>query len=379
MQFSGKMWWALLPIYINVGASLNDGDYFWVPVWAILGAASTYCIWMTEGLFRRRDYVWGAIALLCGFSVLIVNLANAIGSTAEHRINKAAPLESKIKSELTLKTEEAELADKLTRLGWVTRGDDAIVIRRSVEQIKADPLYRRSGQCLDVTKPDSGNVCSHLRAEEARLDAALKIETLEARRGEIRAKLLKNDAPPVSDAQIGTIKRLLARIVDFDEAFIAAGLNGLLSVVIEIIGSIVPAVAERLEARSKNGEGTGDSLATDLPDPPELASDLPVIIENLLPDITDDTPEESPALCPQEVARNFIRDVVEGDGRAYILTRPFYKNYAEWGARNELPVVSETTMGRLMEEHGYVKGKRENGRRCYLGVRMKRMELRVVK
>lgn len=378
MQFDRSLWWAILPIYINVGAALNDGDFFWVPVWAILGFASTYCFWLAEGLFRRGDYVWGPLAVLCASIVLVTNLTNAIGSTAEHRMRKATPREDKIRIELALKAEDAELADKIGRLGWTTRGDDPIVIRRSVEQLRADPLYRRSGECRDITKTDSGSYCANLRGEEARLDAAVKAETLERRRAEIRQGLVKNDAPVVADAQVSTLKKLLSRVVVFDEALLAAGLNGLLSVVIEIIGSLVPAISARHQLDTKNEGGNMiGPIAIGLPQP-----DCPVAFsfqESSKPSMSL-IPGHSSTQSDNPIAQSdwvFISSRLQPDGDGKMLTRPTYSAYAKWCRRESVKAVSEAQFAEAMDRAGYTK-RLVDKRQHYVGVALKEMKLEVV-
>jgi hypothetical protein len=314
--------------------------------------------------------------------VLFMNLTNAVGSAAQHRANKAAPLEDKIRKDAGLRTQEAEIADKLARLGWVTRGDDQIVVRRAVEQLKANPLFKRSGECRDVTKDDSGGFCSNFRGEEARLDAALKVEMLEGERKQLRLKMLNNDAPDIADVQLGTLKRLLSRVVDLDDSFLAAGLAGLLSVVVEILGTLVPAAASRHYASNAILHQNESATIPTLGRVERVSSpSSPTLPHNRVNSLSGDAGEDKltlPAPSPEGAFERWSGEGCRLGGEDHARARSTFLHYTDWCAKRSITPLSERAFSDAMQSSGYVK-KKIRGVMHYLNLELVSHSLKVVK
>lgn len=365
MKFAAVWGWAIFPVYLNVANCIMGEDYIWLPVLAILGLAAPICLWATEGLWHHRYYRLASISGIIGLAVLAINLLNAIGSAADHRQRRSQPAEDKIRHERLLRDDEADISQQIARLGWVTRGDDIIVIRRSVDLLRADPLFKRSGECADVTRSDSGTFCANYRNEEARLAAAVKIDDLGGKRQSIRTQLMKIDVPQAADIQVATLQRLLASFFHISDTMLAAGLAGILSAVAELIGSFMPVIMDKRLALALAGTSAGAVCQ-------EVPKSFAEPMCHAVPDVPD-----VPDLSKEGLVKMWLsaKDVPDSAGRAG--TTELTRDYNLWAMAHGYETFSINTMGTILIGLGY--SKELTGKKRYIGLRVKSAKLEVVK
>lgn len=174
---------------------------------------------------------------------------NAISAVAEHRQEEKSGRQTQISANAALLEEQAEIGKKREQLGWITGGQDAIIFTRNVEQLKlkpakgsTTPIYKRSGDCADTNKADSLALCDDLKREQAKLDAALKIEGYDGRLQGIREKLAGSlaGAPEVADVRLQAVAGFLGEFVTIDARKLDIGYPGALAIMLELAAAFFP-------------------------------------------------------------------------------------------------------------------------------------------
>ena len=357
MQFILTWIWAGIPIWLNVQALLARGDYLWLPVIAIAGLAAPMGIWLAAML---RSPVWKAVAVFGGLLASLYNITNAIGSSAEHRQSFAAPNQERIERRESMLRRDAELADRIAKIGWRLNGDTSASIKAGIKQLKTTPHYISSNGCLDLKRRDPEHVCFKLEGETGRLAEAVQVESFEAERERIRKDLLKVEAPASADIQLSTFKTLISYIWNVREVTIAAIIAGIGSLILELVGTLLPAAAGRYYAeRNESGTATAQLPTT-------------VIQNGLQNGLQNGNLEPSIASFLEEVAE------VSGTGDDdTILCRQLYAAYRQWCMKKAIKPVTEGVFGFMMENSGYNRVV-HNRRRYYAGIRCRSVQLRVV-
>ncbi len=238
--------WVLVPVAINVSSAGSAGPV-WTVALVVAGIAAPILFFVGGDAWRSRRRAAAGLLWLFGFVVLVgANLPNAIKMAAEHRAERADPRAAKISERESMERRSRELDERIRDFRRVAGKKTVFEWRAEVRKSENDPLFQRSDRCQNVTSRtgDSQLLCDQ-RAEQLQgQQAAERIEELIAERDGIERKLAGMDAPEVADVQTATMKRIFGRYLDIDEKLLAAGLDGVLIVIIELIATFMPAVID---------------------------------------------------------------------------------------------------------------------------------------
>jgi hypothetical protein len=139
------------------------------------------------------------------------------------------------------------VSQEVSQLKRITLGDTPGMIEAAVAKLQANPVYARSAQCAKVTLGDSGDLCRQIANETSRLEAARKVDRLEAERGNIWQKLTAMEtAPSSADPQVKTLRTwagmVSATVGDWADIYISAGLVGYAALAAELAGAFGPMI-----------------------------------------------------------------------------------------------------------------------------------------
>lgn len=378
MQFFTTWVWAGGPIWLNLQAFALKGDYVWIPVAVLIGAAAPVSCYMIAVVEHKA---WRMIALLCVVVAAAYNITTAIGSASEHRLSVAAPKRALIERRESMLRRDAQLADKIAKIGWRLNGDTSFSISSALDQIKLTSHYLSSDGCRDVRKRDPDRVCYQLREAEGRLAEAKQVEVFEAEREQIRKNLLKVEDPATDDPQLATLIQLLSPVYKIDTDLLSAILSGIGPIVLELLGTFVPAVFGRFwSERNKhatchmqNGYSVIQKAPTEslsalaLEKPEKTAETGHSVIHNAL----QNAPTESPP------ADRYISVCLEPDTESHLVARSIYTECAKWCRNAKIKAPTEAEFKRAMEDHGYTR-RLINRRQHYENVRLRTAKLMVV-
>ena len=367
MQFLTTWIWAAGPIWLNLQALAMKGDFAWMPLAVIIGAAAGVSCYMVAML---RHPVWRAVALACAILAASYNVPTAIGSSSEHRRAATEPNRERIERRESLLRRDALLADKIAKIGWRLNGATSFSITAGIEQLKTTPHYIGSDECRNLKKRDPDGICSKLRGEQGRLAEAAQVEAFEAEREVIRQDLLKVDAPATADVQLATMMQLISPWYRIDGDRLSAILSSIGPIVLELLGTFFPALFGRFWAeRNELATGTNSD-----------ANRLPLsVIPDAPPEWGCRMAETGHSAIPIALsATSYIMEKFEACQEGKLLARPAYSDCAKWCKQKGLPAVSEADFIEAMENAGYTK-KLVEKRQHYVGVGLRKKKLEVVK
>jgi hypothetical protein len=427
--------WVALPVWINSTSKQALDDPKWMVGLIMAGFAAPICFHYAPKLRSQGKIAVARVAVAMGIGGMIVSIWTAMDVISTHRQNQKAPVQAKIDTKEQLLKKDADLADEITKLGFISGGEMAIVLRRDIDSMKLMAIpngngltyFKRSAGCTDATKPETLNFCDDLRRAQAKLEAAEKIEMKQDERKQVQDDLKKvADAPETADPR----GELVAAFFSINTRKLDLGLQGWIAIMFDLMATFMPMIlGEALRREEK--ERTPNPRPVDLPKilldtPPDsfltnspaqaapatlqesfnspeplkikAPDSLPSKLSKLSGTVRADSPaaslpDSSPDSLPkppvklsgallkpgEEALRRWASEaLVHKEGRN-LQAQPLYKVYAVWCDRMHIEPVTLTMFGRLMKRAGYAKDDNKRTRLIeYQNVALRRVSLTVV-
>jgi hypothetical protein len=239
--------WVALPVWINASSKQAQDDPKWMVGLILAGLAAPLCFHYAPHLWRSRKRGIAVLAVLMGIGGMSVSVWTAIDVVGSHRQSQKAPVQAKIDEKERLLRKDADLLADITKLGFVSGGQDAIVLSRDIDsmklkQVPGNPNSTFFGRIKGCTIPTVGGsltFCDDLRQAQAKLAAAEKIEKIEAERKELQGKLERvSDAPETADPR----GDFIAAFFSIDQKKLDLGWQGWTAMLFELMAIFMPLI-----------------------------------------------------------------------------------------------------------------------------------------
>ena len=243
---------ALVPsIAINVAHALNSGGHPAMLALAIMSVvAAPVCLMALPALrtAKRHDLLAGALILFA--LSLAFNLTNAIGLAGGTRDSLREDRQAQIAKISRAQQRLQQVKSDLDRHRSMSGDATPEMVDAELLGLRADPIFKRSAECTNVTLPDSKAHCRRIAEALTRKGAAERLAALEAERKELTAELAAwGGLPTAADPKIDRLASLLGLAFTIGKdgrRWIGIALDLNAAMLVEFMAAFLPAIAAAL-------------------------------------------------------------------------------------------------------------------------------------
>jgi hypothetical protein len=187
-------------VLMNASAQVAMGtEPFMLTGFVALGLAAPFFSVCAGKALREKSYVGFALYAALAVFFAAVNTIIALGAISGHQDTKRDARASAIQEAGLRHDNQENLRQEQETLRAVAGYDPPDMVQERLTGLRANPLWKRSAECKEVTRTDSFDLCEQISKEGARLAAAMRLVEI---RAELNASWKgREEAAPVPEVK----------------------------------------------------------------------------------------------------------------------------------------------------------------------------------
>ena len=336
---------------------------------------------------RNRMWSQALAAAVVGLVVVCYSMTSALGFAAKQR-NEAAAERMQITQSYEGQKSELKRAEEAA--SWIPQHRPVAAVQAAIESFKAQPGWKWSNGCKDVSSKSEQKYCQGLHTLEAELASAKAATEADARIADIKAKLASfegssalADADPQAKV-LADLATLALPNVKIDHVQTAMAI--FVALLLEIgssFGMYVAFSQWRLYDR-KAPEAPAMATLVTVPEPVMVAQPAaaPMIAATPKPRVSSANDNSNagstvaaakPApklVAPETDVERFYKERIDAQDGSSLTATGLYEDYCAWCEEQEKEPLALPTFGREFGELGVQKAKIA-GRVRYIGIALR--------
>lgn len=318
---------------------------------------------------RNRMWSQAAASALVWVVVTAYSLTSALGHAALNRMDTAGQRAIEAQS---YKDMRADLKRAQEQLSWVPQHRPAATVQSDIDGLKNRREWSWTKGCADVTGKQGREFCQQFHALSAEIASAQQAEALEARIGEVQAKLDTVHVGTVmaeADPQAAVLTRLAGLFMpSMTVEDMQTALTIFIALLLEVgsgFGMYIAFSQWRLYDRQAPEAPAMASLAQ-----PVAAPASKILNIGKARSGANDNKTAAKLVAPETDVERFYKERIDTQDGSSLTATSLYEDYCAWCEEQEKEPLALPTFGREFGELGVQKAKIA-GRVRYIGIALK--------